>query len=111
MKGYFEDGKFSQSQGQGWSQVSPWTTYSQPQVQPIYPQMHVSNFEHLGVDNARFFVPLGITHCSGTNLQLSSEEVIPSKNARNALMVANEEEAIIATAKALNGEDGPTSKK
>jgi hypothetical protein len=31
MEGYSQDGEFSQSQGQGWSQNLPWMTCSQSQ--------------------------------------------------------------------------------
>jgi hypothetical protein len=48
---------------------------------------------------------------SDSNLLQSGEEGTPSKNAKNALMDVKEEEAIIAVARALNGEDVPTSKK
>ena len=78
MEGYSQDGEFSQSQGQAWSQNSPWMSYSQPQFQPISPQMHVSNFERFGAGSARYFMPLGMPRCSGSDLQPSSEEVTPS---------------------------------
>jgi hypothetical protein len=60
------------------------------QFQPIFPQMHVSSFEHFGTGSARIFLPLGIPHCSGSDLQPSSEEVTPSENVRNALMDVDE---------------------
>ena len=85
--------------------------YSQPQFQPISPQMNISNFEHFGASNVRFFLPFEILHYSVSDLQPSSEEVIPSVNAKNTLMNAKEEEAIIVPAKALNGEDVFTLKK
>jgi hypothetical protein len=58
-----------------------------------------------------FFPPLGMPCSSDSNLLQSGEEGTPSKNAKNALMDVKEEEAIIAVARALNGEDVPTSKK
>jgi hypothetical protein len=48
---------------------------------------------------------------SNSDLLQSGEEGTPSENARNALMDVKEEEAILAAARALNGEDVPTSKK
>ena len=135
MEDYSQDGEFSQSQGQGWSQNSPWMTFSQPQFQPISPQMHVSNFDRFGTRGAGIFSPLRLPGLSGSNLrqsigssagiflplqmprnsgldlQQSSEEVTPNENAKNALMDVKEEEAIFAAAKALTGEDVPTSKK
>ena len=111
MEGYSQDGEFSQSQGQAWSQNSPWMSYSQPQFQPISPQMHVSNFDRFGTGSPRYFMPLGMPPCNGSDLQPSSEEVTPSSNARNYLMDMKEEEAIRAAVKALNGEDVPVVKK
>jgi hypothetical protein len=111
MEGYSQDGEFSQSQGQAWSQNSPWMSYSQPQFQPISPQMHVSNFDHFGTGSPRYFMPLGMPPCNGSDLQPSSEEVTPSSNARNYLMDMKKEEAIRAAVKALNGEDVPVVKK
>ena len=78
-------------------------TYSQTQIQPISLQLRVSNFEHFGAGSARiFFLPLGMPHCSGLILQLSSEEMTLSENARNVLMdmkEEEEEEAILVAAK------------
>ena len=48
---------------------------------------------------------------SDLDLLQSSEEGTPSENTKNALMGVKEEEAILATAKALNGEDLPTLKR
>ena len=56
-------------------------------------------------------MPLGIPHCSGSDLQPSSEEVAPSENARNALMDVDEKYAIYFATKALSGKDVPTPKK
>jgi hypothetical protein len=61
--------------------------------------------------SARFFLPLGMPRCSDSDLQQSSEEGTSSENARNALMDVKEEEAILPTARVLNGEDVSTSKK
>ena len=58
--------------------------------------------------SARFFLALGTPCSSGSNLQQLGEEKTPNKNAKNALMDVKEKEAILATAKALNGEDVPT---
>ena len=79
--------------------------YSQPQFQPISPQMNISNFECFGAGNVRFFVPFVILRCSVSDLQPPSEEVIPSVNAKNASMNAKEEGTIIVATKAVNGED------
>lgn len=47
-----------------------------------------------------YFLPLGMPHCSGLILQLSSEEMTLSENARNVLMdMKEEEEAILVAAK------------
>lgn len=86
-------------------------TYSQLQFQVISPQIYISNFEHFGIGSARFFLPLGMPHYSGSDLQPLSEEVTPSENVRNALIYVKEEKTIFAIAKALNGEDVPTPKK
>jgi hypothetical protein len=48
IEGYSQDEDFSQSQGQDWSQNSPWMTYSQLQFQHVFPQMHVSNSDPFG---------------------------------------------------------------
>ena len=61
-------------------------TYSQPQLQPISPQIHISNFERFDIDNARFFLLLGFSPCNGLDLQPSNEDVIPSENTKNVLM-------------------------
>ena len=110
MRGYSQDGEFSQSQGQDWSYNSPWMTYSQPHFEPISTQMHVSNFEHFGAASARILSPLRMPRYSGSDLQPSSEEVTSSEIARIFLMNVKEE-AIIAATNALNGEDVPTPKK
>jgi hypothetical protein len=126
MEGYSQDGEFSQSQGQGWSQNSPWMTCSQSQFQHVYPQMHVSSSDRFGAgssrffsplrlpslsspdlhqfvaSSARFFSPLGMLRSSDSDLQQLGEEGTTSKNARNALMDVKEEEAILAAARALN---------
>jgi hypothetical protein len=94
MEGYSQDGEFSQSQGQAWSQNSPWMSYSQPQFQPISPQMHVSNFDRFGAGGPRYFMPLGMPRCNGSDLQPSSEEMTPSSNAKNFLMDVKEEEEV-----------------
>jgi hypothetical protein len=61
--------------------------------------------------SARFFSPFGIPRSSNSDLQQSCEERTPSENARNASMDVKEEEAVLAAARALNGEDVPISKK
>jgi hypothetical protein len=53
--------------------------------------------------SARFFSPLGMPHSSDSDLQQSGEEGTPSENEKNALMDVKEEEAILTTARALNG--------
>ena len=57
-----------------------------------------------------FVLPLGMPRYNGSDLQPSSEEVTLSEIARIVLMGVKEK-AILATAKALNGEDIPTPKK
>jgi hypothetical protein len=71
MEGYSQDGEFSQSQGQGWSQNSPWMTCSQPQFQHVSPQMPVSSSSRFGASSARFYLPLGLPSLSGSNLHQS----------------------------------------
>jgi hypothetical protein len=61
--------------------------------------------------SARFFSPFGIPRSSNSDLQQSCEERTPSENARNASMDVKEEEAVLAAARALNGEDVLTPKK
>jgi hypothetical protein len=97
--------------------------------------MHVLNFDRFGIGSARFCLPLGfpcfngsdlqqsvvssiriflpleMPHTSDSDLQQPSEEGTPDENAKNALMDVKEEEAILATTKAFNGEDVPTPKK
>jgi hypothetical protein len=89
--------------------------------------MHVSNSDRFGAGSARFFLPLGLSglsgsdlyqfiassarffsplgmpHSSDSDLQQSGEEGTPSENEKNALMDVKEEEAILTTARALNG--------
>jgi hypothetical protein len=66
-----------------------------------------SNLELVVLD----FLPLGMPHFSNLDLQQFSEEETSNENARNALIDANEEEAIRDTTKALNDEDAPTPSK
>jgi hypothetical protein len=56
-------------------------------------------------------LPLRTPCSSDSDLQQSSEEGILSENTKNTLMSVKEEEAILATANALSGEDLPTSKR
>ena len=57
------------------------------------------------------FLPFRVSCCSGLDLQTSSEDVLPNKNAMNALMNVKEEKTIIVATIAPNGEDIPILKK
>ena len=57
------------------------------------------------------FLPFRMSCCSGLDLQTSSEDVLPNKNAMNALMNVKEEKTIIVATIAPNGEDIPILKK
>lgn len=133
MEGYSQDGEFSQSQDQAWSQNAPWMSFSQPQIQPISPQLHASSFDRFGGNSSKFFSPFGLPGMSGSRLRQSvgssaeifspplgrqfysgsdlqlSEEAV--EKFRNPLMDVKEEEEIREAAKALNGEVEPTPKK
>jgi hypothetical protein len=75
------------------------------------PSLSGPNLHQSVASSARFFLSLGMPRSSDSNLQQSDEEGTTSENARNALMDVKEEEAILAVARTLNGEDVPTSKK
>ena len=71
----------------------------------------VQNLHQSVASSARFFLALGMSSSTNSNLQQSCEKETPSEITKNDLMDVKEEEAIFAIAKALNGEDVPTLKK